>query len=61
MYTQWVRPMGEYDVLSQNSNLTRLGAIMRLSGWFTPLQCHVTPRVAVACSFLEIYTTLEGL
>jgi hypothetical protein len=31
MYTQWVRPMGEYAVLSQNSNLTRLGAIMRLS------------------------------
>jgi hypothetical protein len=25
LYTQWVRPMGVYTVLSQNSNLTRQG------------------------------------
>jgi hypothetical protein len=34
LYTQWVRPLGLYVVLSQNSYLTRHGIIMRLSGWF---------------------------
>jgi hypothetical protein len=60
---QFAHPMGVYDVLSRNSNLTRRvcnDALEQLA--LLPLRCRVTPMgTSDMLPFLETYAAIEVL